>query len=397
MGAEARSMKRKRSIDESAVAYVQKKVARVGAPKPATPKATTTRSISKKESPTCLLTRVLRQYGLLETITSCLFPSDLLSLALSCKAAYNAMFPRPGSVNNLLSKLRCSGSGIAIRTRRHSKSTFFYAYECTEFTQCSTTSRRPNVESRPCISCKVTTCDECRIHCVYQSIYEAPSDPEDLPNFSGFVLLDPFEVAILSPHHLPRESDDMPAWRNPATDSTAGPYHDQGFLDMPLDSDQAATPEKISDVLDIDLGVVSLRSWSASSQFGFPSPVLKSLCKTVGERKLLLCDSCYIRAPKGHKAIVPELPKLPWLSERIDENAQGLKECHCSLRSRILDRWQCLKCYENEESAMSSIASQAPKSDKCMCRCGHSAKKAVCMWCWGEIIEGRDAREHAHL
>ncbi|KZM25488.1 hypothetical protein ST47_g3352 [Ascochyta rabiei] len=305
------------------------------------------------------------------------------------------MFPRPGSVDNLLSKLRCSGNGVAVRKRHHKRSTFFYAYECTEYAYCSTTSRRSNVESRPCISCKVTTCDECRIHCVYQSIYEAPSDPNDLPNFSGFVLLDPFEVAILSPHHLPRELAGLPAWRNPATDSTAGPYHDQGFLDMPLDSDQAAAPEKISDVLDIDLGIVSLRTWSASSQFGFPSPVLRSLCKTVEERKLMLCEFCSMEAPKGYKAIVPELPRLPWLSKQIDRSAQVLRECHCSLRSRILDRWQCVKCYENEESTMRSIASIAPGSDTCMCRCGHYAKRAVCMWCWGDIIESGDVYEYA--
>lgn len=395
MGAETRAIKRKRSADDSAMMGSRKKVPNTSK-LPVVPKAATTKAVVTKKPSICPLIQTLRQYGLLESIIRCLLPSDLLSLALSCKATYNVMFPRPGSLDNLLRKVHCSGNGVAMRRRIHKKSSFFYAYECTEFAQCSTVSRRQSIEQRPCISCKVTTCNECRIHCVYQSIYEAPADPEDLPNFSGFVLLDPFEVAILSPRHLPTESDDVPTWQNPATDSTAGPYHDQGFLDMPLEFDQAATPEKISDVLDVDLGMVSLRTWSASSQFGFPSPVLRSLCETVEERKLFFCGVCYTDAKKGYKAIKPKLPSLSWLSDDINQSAETLKECHCSLRSRILDRWQCVKCYENEESVISNISNLAPAADSRLCRCTGCVKRTVCMWCWGEIVEGKNMYEEAN-
>lgn len=398
MGAETRSIKRKRSSLESAAPCPRKKAARAGAPGSAAPKATVpnTGAVTKKDLPTCPLVQTLREYGLLESITTCLFPGDLLSLALSCKATYNAMFPRPGSLENLLSKVHCSGNGVSIRRIMHRKSSFFYSQPCTEFAQCSTVSRRNNIESRPCTSCKVTTCDECRIHCVYQSIYEAPGHPEELPNFSGFVLLDPFEVAILSPQHLPPESDGLPEWRNPKTDSTVRPYHDQGFLDMALESVVAGTPEKISDVLDLDLGQVSLTTWSASSQFGSPSPVLRVFCNVAEQRRLLLCEACFTDVPKGYKAIKPAMPKLPWLSDTIDQSAEDWKECHCSLRSRILDRWQCVKCYQAEDAILRSLAWRRSSNLTKMCRCGLSAKKSVCLWCWGEIVETREVNEEAH-
>ncbi|KAF2627218.1 hypothetical protein BU25DRAFT_411279 [Macroventuria anomochaeta] len=401
MGAETRAMKRKCSLDDPSAVASRKKAPTAVTTNAVKPKAATLKPTTRKTSPTCPLIQTLRQYGLLESIISCLFPSDLLALALSCKTTYNAIFPHPGSFDNLLSRMPCCGNGIAVRQRMHHKSTFFYAYQCTEFAQCRTASGRQNIESHPCISCRVTTCDECRIHCVYQSIYETPTNPEDLPNFSGFVLLDPFEVAILSPHHLPSklllsEAAHLPPWRDRATNAAAGPYHDQGFLDMPLEFDQPGTPEKISDVLDVDLGLNSLTKWSGNSQFGFPSPVLRSLCALAEKRKLSLCEYCFAEALKGYTALSPKLPKLSWLSHQVDPHGKVLNDCHCSLRSRVLDRWQCVNCYESEESTIEGIHSIASRPDSWQCRCGLNVKRTVCMWCWGEIVEGRDEHERVY-
>lgn len=357
----------------------------------------------KKTGLACPLVQTLRQYGLLETIVSCLAPSDLLSLALSCKATYRAILPRTGSLENLLGKTLCCGSGIALRQRVHIKSSFFYQFKCTEFAQCRTVSGRHSIESRSCVSCKVTTCDECRIHCVYQSIYEAPTDPGDLPNFSGFVMLDPFEVGILSPHHLASEPElseaaSLPKWQDRASNPAAGPYHDQGFLDLPLQFEQSGTPQKISDVIDVDLGYTSLKTWSGTSQFGFPAPVLRSLSNVAEQRKLFLCECCFTDASKGYKALNPELPNLPWLDRQIEGSAKKtLKKCHCSLRSQILDRWQCTKCYAKEQSTIENIHSMAPEPEYQECRCGQPAHKPVCMWCWGEVAERSDAIEQATL
>ncbi|KAJ4990494.1 hypothetical protein SVAN01_03941 [Stagonosporopsis vannaccii] len=381
-----RATKRKRSLSELLATSCRKKTYVI---------------THRKAGLACPLVQTLLQYGLLETIVSCLTPSELLSLALACKATYNAILPRTASLENLLSKIPCCGSGITLRQHLHVKSSFFYQYECTEFAQCRTASGRHSIESRSCVSCKVTTCDECRIHCVYQSIYEAPADPGDLPNFSGFVMLDPFEVGILSPHHLASEPElseaaSLPKWRDRATNATAGPYHDQGFLDVPLQFEQGGTPEKISDVINLDLGYNSLTAWSGTSQFGFPSPVLRSLCTTAEQRKLFLCEWCFTDARKGYNALSPKLPKLSWLDGAIEGFAkEALQECHCSLRTHVLDRWQCIKCFGKEESIIENIHSMAPDSQYQECRCGQPASKIVCMWCWGEVVERSDAIEQA--
>jgi len=387
-------MKRKCSLDDPATLSPRKKARRATsmASKKAVmadiPTAVGLISASRMRPTTiatakaCPLIQVLRQYALLESLVASLKPKDLLALALSCKATYSALFPHPESLDNLLGRMPCCGTGVEMRKRMHQKSTFYYAYQCTEFTQCRTSSGRQTIEKRPCATCKVTTCDECRIHCVYQSIYETPEDSEDLPNFSGFVLLDPLECAILSPHHLSIEDIELPKWQDRASDATSGPYHDQGFLDMPLEVDQPGTPEKISDVLDVDLGVNSLMTWSGNSQFGFPSPVLKSLCNVAEQRKLCLCECCFGEASKGYEGLKPELPKLSWLTS--NPGLESFKECHCSLRSHILDRWQCVKCYESEESTIKGLQKMAP--DKAFCRCGLAAGRIVCIWCWGEIL-----------
>lgn len=391
-------MKRKCSLDDTASMSLRKKARQATsiaskkavmagiAPVTELTSASRVRPTKTAAAEACPLVQVLRQYGLLESMVASLKPRDLLALALSCKATYSALFPRPGSLDNLLGRMPCCGTGIEMRKRMHQKSTFYYAYQCTEFAQCRTASGRQLIDEQPCATCKLTTCDECRIHCVYQSIYEAPKDPEDLPNFSGFVLLNPLECAILSPHHLYSENEkaDLPRWQDRALNAAVEPYHDQGFLDMPLEIDQPGTPEKISDVLDVDLGLNSLMTWSGSSQFGFPSPVLRTLCNVVEKRKLCLCESCFREASKGYEALKPELPKLSWLNPNLRQEA--FKECHCTLRSHILDRWQCVNCYENEESTIKGVQKMAP--DRASCRCGLDAERMVCMWCWGEIIEG---------
>lgn len=392
MRSEITAMKRKRSLDDPALLSPRKKAeqanssvvskkavmpglapalgstgpSRVGSAKIAARKA-------------CLLIQVLRQYGLQESVVSSLRPKDLLALALSCKATFSALFPRPESLDNLLGRMPCCGTGIEMRKRMHTKSTFYYAYQCTEYAQCRTASGRQIIEERPCVSCKVTTCDECRIHCVYQSIYETPEGPDDLPNFSGFVLLDPLECAILSPHHLSTEDVSSPRWQNRASDAAAGPYHDQGFLDMPLEIDQPGTPEKISDVLDVDLGLVSLTTWSGNSQFGFPSPVLRSLCKVTEERKLCLCDCSFDDARKCYNKLKPNF---------LNATQEAFKKCHCSLRSHILNRWQCVSCYRNEDAVIKQL-----NAYEWSCRCGQDAQKVICLWCWGEVLEEKHVDE----
>ncbi|KAF5845197.1 hypothetical protein GGP41_001265 [Bipolaris sorokiniana] len=213
-------------------------------------------------APPCPLLVALREYGLLENVLSCLCPDDLLALLLCSKSIYQTLVPQPGSLENLLGKLRCSGKGVRIRRERHVKSSFFYAYECSEYVECGAIDGV--AESRPCTNCKVTTCNECRIHCVYQSIFEKPCEDDELPNYSGFILLSPSEIPILSPHHL-KDNLTTPQWQAPSP-ATSAPYHDQGFIDVPLEEESFGPPECVDDFLNLNLGTCTFAGPVASNK-----------------------------------------------------------------------------------------------------------------------------------
>jgi hypothetical protein len=320
-----------------------------------------TRTRSRAESrQRCPLMEVLHEYGLLEMIISSLYPDDLLSLLLCSKAIHETIVPQPGSVENLLGKLRCSGRGVQIRRKRHTKSTFFYAYDCTEHIKCG--ANEYDTECRPCARCKVSTCDECRIHCVYQSIYEKPCDQDELPNFSGFILLSPLELPILSPHHMANDHT-ASHWQDPSDDPNA-PYHDQGFIDVPFEDDSFGQPECVEELLELDLGSNILAA-SPSSNLAHPSPVLRALYDATEQRKRWFCDEC-----------------LPSYVTEVRKSLQD-SQCQCTLRNRFLDRWLCLRCYEAEEHSIDAKFA----NHKEQCACGRKVGNRTCLWCWGEVAQ----------
>jgi hypothetical protein len=317
----------------------------------------------------CPLAEILQEYGLLETIVAELGPDDLLALLLSSKTIYKTLIPRPSSLENLLGKLHCSGRGIKIRNQRHKKSTFFYAYECTDYVECGTTAKGKYLQTRPCVRCKVTTCDECRIHCVYQSNFEKPCDEDELPNFSGYILLSAAELPILSPHHLAPD-EHTSKWQDPSKEQ-AGPYHDQGFIDVPLEDDTFGPPEDVSALLDLDLGRHALAG-SALSNVLDPSPIVRVLHQATEQRKQNFCDTC----------LPPEVAKYLGHEPKL---------CQCSLRSHFLDRWLCLRCYETEEASSANIFLDHHQQ----CGCGPELIKTICMWCRGLVLDD-EQRQHYH-
>jgi hypothetical protein len=352
--------------------------------------ATSTSSIARSNR----LCDMLREYAMLEAVISNLCADDLLALALTSKALHEAIMPRSVSLENLLGRLKCSGKGIVIRNRCHQKSKWFYDCECTEWAMCGSDNPSRTVKMKPCITCKVATCNECRVHCVYQSIFQAPDDPDDLPNFSGFVLLEPYEHGILSPHHLTLD-DPSPRWQDP-TKALVAPYHDQGYLDAPLLYDAPAPAECIEEVLDFDLGQQRLSSISQDSRYECPPPVLNSLCKVTESRKIVVCDDCLEnRAPRGPAAMKNEgnpMPPLPWLTQRF--GSPPIEPCQCTLRTHFVDRWLCLRCYENEAKTIKACAKPFSWDIMGMCRCGKAACHVLCLWCWGEVAEEEDVDFH---
>jgi hypothetical protein len=379
-----RTIKRKRSREITTVRYLRQKLDSLP-------------PVITASSP---LVDILREYGVLNIIASYICADDLLALLLTSKALHEAIMPRPASLKNLLGQLSCSGKGIKIRSNCHRKSSFFELFGCTEYVQCGSITVERSVETKPCASCNVATCDECRIHCVYQTIYQAPSDPSDsteLPCFSGFALLEPDEQPILSPHHLPtHQSSTIPHWQD-ASAGSSGPYHDQGYLDVPLEMDAAAPPESIETLLDLNLGRQSLMLMSEDSRYEYPSPVLSSICRVVDARKIFLCDKCFEdKAPNGPAATIPTsdpMVSLPWLS--LMYNPSPIKACDCTLRARFLDRWLCLRCYQSEDQSIQACVKHGPEESTRLCRCLLEARRVLCLWCWGEVTE-EDA-EHQNV
>ncbi|KAF2855727.1 hypothetical protein T440DRAFT_464109 [Plenodomus tracheiphilus IPT5] len=308
----------------------------------------------------CLLPQVLQQYGLLISIVLNLSPEDLLALALSAKAVHQAIAPRLRSLQNLLERMRCPGWGVLIRRRGHQLSQYTDANRCTQYVACASTSTSQRVETRPCVACRVNTCDECRIHCVYQSIYQKPDEDDELPNFSGFVMLDALEVPILSPNHL---NIDGPPWQDPSKHE-GGPYHDQGIIDVPFEEKDYGPPEDVKNVLGLDLGDSSL-AVSVSSNVSSPSPVLRALHVTAIKRRRWFCRNC--------------LPLIATTGKRANTQHES---CYCTLRARFLDRWLCLRCYVKEDDT----AAKSFSNHKTSCGCGSGFGKARCTWCWGEIM-----------
>lgn len=313
--------------------------------------------ISKEGSPAkvCPLIKVLAQYGLLSCLTSYLVPRDLYALARTSKAAFRAIFPRPESRISLLKKTLCEGKGVAIRARHHKKSPFFYTFGCIESVKCGTEDK--HIEVQPCVRCNTNTCDECRIHCVYQSIRQPVDEPDELDAFSGFVLLNGLEMGILSDAHLDYESSPWP---------TLGNHHDQGFLDIPLTSSVFAAPVEITELINTDLGSRPLTT-TYSSGTPHPSPVIKAFWEITEQRKRSICLSCF--------------------EEKQHQGQVSRETCHCTLQGRFLDRWLCLGCFQQEEEEVKSstlgVCGMTPTTCTCGTAFSESTIQTICLWCYG--------------
>ncbi|KAF2121696.1 hypothetical protein BDV96DRAFT_483847 [Lophiotrema nucula] len=302
------------------------------------------------------LIQALTQYGILQSVTGNLFPKDLCALAATSKAAYATVLPNQESLSSLLRLMSCDGSGVRLRQRFHRKSKYFEQFDCQEHVRC-TNEDKQGIMSRPCISCGITTCNECRVHCVYQSIYQPPEDYDELPNYSGFALLEELEMGILSPEHF--GVADMKPWQRPISGRYT-PHHDQGFLDIPLESEIYALPESIDLIIDSNLGSGPLKG-AAASESPYPSPVIQGFWNITESRKRKLCVDCFARR------------QTSWDTK-----------CSCTLRSRFLDRWLCLHCFRREQRD----EQEASQSEGC--DCGQplleESSKLICLWCNGEVV-----------
>ncbi|CAI6342230.1 unnamed protein product [Periconia digitata] len=340
-------MKRKRS-QETLVPLLQKRTAN--------------RRTKKTGGKPCRLLKILGQYGLLASIAGNLLPRDLFALAATSKSTYETIFPCKESRTNLFAKMACAGRGVALRRLHHQKSIYFTQYKCEEYAQCQAESHTETSKSKPCEVCLQTTCDECRIHCVYGSIQQPAEATDELPELSGFALLAPEEMRLLTPAHM-----------GLTTVASTMPCHDQGFLDIPIESTEDAKVEYIDDILDFDLGRGALRL-SNSSTASHPSPVIQAFWDVTENRKRRICAECYEET-------------------RSRQNITGPPHsCCCTLRTVFVDRWLCLPCYQAEQRNLQATFPTSRKWCGIRCQpCGTSLQKSasclMCLWCWGIVAD----------
>lgn len=354
-------MKRKRSQDLAA-ARACLKIAKGGTSRQP-------QDSGKSESEPCPLLRIIEQYGLLISIVPNLAPEDLFSLAAASKAIYKAMFSGKASMVNIFSKMPCAGRGVGIRRASHARSHATSSLRYIRYDVCGAmmgTLPSRLVETHPCVKCKLTTCDECRIHCVFNSTVEPEEEPDELPTYSGFVLLFPTDMGILTPAHLNLSGE------NP---KPMVPYHDKGFLDSPWTATEPANPESVDEILDFDLGRGTLRL-ADDSNARHPSSVIKSFWNYTEERKLKMCDECREERKMG------------------DFHPQQHK-CACTLRERVLGQWTCVECFQKESfciwrTTRTQMDFKYPEpgrySEFLRCTCGKiltERGRHVCLWCTG--------------
>ncbi|KAF2682291.1 hypothetical protein K458DRAFT_250066, partial [Lentithecium fluviatile CBS 122367] len=321
------------------------------------------------KSQPCHLLQVLAQYGLLAGIASNLCPKDLYALAATSKAAYHAIFACHESRASLLAKMACDGRGVALRclyqrpeSQHHHPRFLRSTFKCGA-------SGAP-VTTLPCSECDHMTCDECRIHCVYQTTYEAPDDDDELPKLSGFTLFSGLEMGILTDAHMGVDSR-MTRDEQLAVGLTT-PYHDSGYLDTPLTSDAYSNPESIFDIIHFDLGSGPLRL-SDNSTTTQPSPVIQPFWEITEDRKRWFCGHCIQNC-------------------QADLGA-GCLDCHCTLEERFLDRWLCVPCYRREiectKNATIPLESEGGTSrcNGCGKRVWDACLRRVCVWCLGNCSE----------
>jgi hypothetical protein len=302
----------------------------------------------------------------MQGLVSHLRPDDLVALTTTCQNINSQMRMNEAPVkSNLLTKTLCPGVGLEVRSACHCscKTRGWHSYS-----GCG--GEGYDVDSRPCIACGVNTCDECRIHVVYQVYMEDPG----LDNrrwWAGHVLTDAVPIAL----HPPKAPDGA-SWNLPP--DVMRPHHDQGRFHIPLFVYALADPEPLDRILDTDLGRYEIIPRGRISLPFDGMKVVGTFNDIARSREELVCLSC-----------------------TKERDVLGSMPCQCTLRKRFLDRWVCIPCHLDEQQRVSEQINTVPIQEthgwrlEIYCRCGIKIKpdeyKRRCTWCDGHIA---DTYEH---
>ena len=324
-------------------------------------------------------THLLGQYEYLEALASHMSAKDLLSLALTSRTAYGNIIERckneaPRLRQNLVKHTICDGAGVRLRETQHQP---YDGYQKSDnatqlYVKCGSDDSSRSVLTQPCADCRLNTCDECRVHIIYQSRYEPRHAPDELPYWSGFCLLSSREMPILSPEHVPDLASrdkikDMTAWKEPVQDVLRpDPHHDKGYLCAPFQPPcncfykwESLFPP-LPNLLDMNLGKPMFWSFTASLQSHQLHHPIIEICEA---RKRAYCAGC---KPSSEQA------------------------CHCTLRSQFLDPWMCLPCFKRKYDPTEPNKHRAGFDQYRCAKCNEWCSGSFsieCSWCDG-LCEG---------
>jgi hypothetical protein len=235
------------------------------------------------------LLHIMAQYPILEHIVAHLRPRDLVPLAQTCQTAYTSVnLQKASSKSNLLTKTLCPGKGIKIRAIKHNHPHALGFPTFTAFKMCGGFDDESGIESHPCAGCGVNTCDECRMHMVYQSLVE---DPGLAPQrwWAGYSVAFPNPVRIFPPKGTKIPSP----WNAPL--QRYHPMHDQGKIGVYFDANFVAKPEPLARILDFDLGRrLVLEPKHPYNGMLNGKPLLRPFNDLVQHRILRRCPDCFV-------------------------------------------------------------------------------------------------------
>lgn len=156
------------------------------------------------------------------------------------------------------------------------------------------------------------------------------------------------------------------------------PHHDKGWIGTPFSFCEPDEYLSVDEALHRDLGQTGppggdiLTNDDAWENWTMTRPFLRVL----KPRTLLSCLTCL------EKKFRPDI-------------------CRCTLKSRFLDRWLCLECYEMEQAHLESDVAEypyvpdeknsgLPQFTKMCCQEELSVTELtyVCLWCSGRVSSG---------
>jgi len=284
-----------------------------------------------------------------------------VTLTATCQALHTQIRMDDSSAKaNLLTKTLCPGLGLAARMVDHCP--------------CKTRGWHKSLgcggdgydaESRPCLKCGINTCDECRIHVIYQ-VYMQDPGLDNRRWWAGYLLTYFMPFALHPPI-----GDDGASWHLPVDLTKA--HHDQGRFHVPLHIDAIADPEPIDRILDVNLGRHHITP-AGRITAPFDGDQLVNFFNMAAEsRRELVCVPCFEK-----------------------HQTQGFAPCSCTFRKRMLDRWVCIPCYAKEKAEEDALAQRRVFHGKTShilsraCRCGDKITPddeymAICNWCNGRV------------